>query len=857
MRPFKNISVVPNIPERITFLRELSLNFWTVWNPEAERLFSEMNKSLWLKVGRNPVKFLKNVSQKRLDQAAESEEYLKLYDDVVEKCGIYKELKKSWYGKNYANKEELNDLQIAYFSAEFGIHESFPIYSGGLGILAGDHIKSSSDLDIPLIAVGLLYKNGYFEQKITKEGSQQVIYNSYSFSDFPVTPAKNDFGEEIKISVDLPEGTLMAKVWIADVMNTRILFLDTDISENPPEFRVITSQLYGGDNEMRIKQEMLLGIGGVRALRRVGFTPTVWHMNEGHSVFMALERIRELVESKKVNFIQALEAVRASTVFTTHTPVPAGNDAFHHSLISKYFGKFWRRLGISEKEFLDLGRADIDKTSQMFNLTILALKAATWKNGVSKLHGEVSRSMWNDVWYSIPSVEIPIRHITNGIHVESWLHEEMRKLYDKYLPEWKDNLLNLNYWNKIDEIPNEELWTTLKKMKGNMIDFVHNRVIDQRRRHGETIEQLREIENIFDSDTLTIGFARRFATYKRATLIFRNMERLKSIINNPERPVQIIFAGKAHPADKPGQELIKKIYEISRMPDFANRIVILENYDMEVGRNLVSGVDIWLNTPRRPHEASGTSGQKVPVNGGINFSVLDGWWVEGYNKHNGWVIGDSREYDNTEIQDNVDSVSFYDTLEKEVIPAYYSRQGKDYPERFLGIVKESIKSNVPVFNTHRMVKDYLEKLYIPAFEYGKKLGNDDYKKAMQLAEWKKKVRTEWDSVRINSNSKREDGEEIPVNYKVDFSATVYLGDISPEDVSVEVYFARYNINDEMENYEVFPLEMERETLHNTYIFKGTVQLEERGRYEYSMRVVPKDSDLPQQHDLGLVRWIEL
>ncbi|MFP4461358.1 MAG: alpha-glucan family phosphorylase [Thermotogota bacterium] len=856
MNKFNSISVVPHIPERIKGLREIAYSFWNAWNPEVRSLFEEINPYLWEIVQRNPVRFLKHISQKRLDKASKSEEYLSKYDEVYKKFDHYLKDKKNYFNLNEVlDEEEKKNFLIAYFSAEFGLHESLPIYSGGLGILAGDHVKSASDLSIPLLGVGLLYRNGYFQQKINNQGWQESDYPTYDFADFPVVPIKNDQNEEIKITVPLPDGNLVAKVWKAQIMRSTILLLDTDIKENPPKFREITSQLYGGGQEMRIRQEILLGIGGVRAVRMTGYKPSVWHMNEGHSVFMALERIRELVEGKSLTFFEALEAVRAKTVFTTHTPVPAGNDAFPLHLMEKYFAHFWSRLSISRKEFLELG-IEKEGDHNLFNLTVFALNMTSWRNGVSKLHGEVSRAMWKNAWYDIPVHEIPIDHVTNGIHLETWLNNDMRAMYDEYLQDWKFNIPNEEFWTKMEDIPDKVLWNVTNKMKKTMVDFIHQRIKLQRERNGETIEQLREIESILDPDTLTIGFARRFATYKRATLFLKNIERLKNIITNSERPVQFVFAGKAHPADKPGQELIKRVYEITREDPFKNKIVFLENYDMEVARYLVSGVDIWLNTPRRPHEASGTSGQKVPVNGGVNFSVLDGWWVEGYNGKNGWVIGDGREYENTNSQDTVDAVSFYDTLEKEIIPLYYERNEEGLPTGFINMMRHSMESCIPVFNTHRMLIDYLNKLYIPAFKYGQKIKAEDYKNAKTLSSWKRKIKAEWEAVRINTETQYNQGEEIPVNMEIEFTATLFAGDIDPKHLSVELYFARYNIHNEMEGYDIFPMKMEKQTLHNTYIYRGKAHLHERGRYDYSIRVIPHNELLSHKHDTALIRWLD-
>jgi len=854
MPTFQTLSVLPTLPERLKSLKDLAYSFWSSWNPEVEALFRTLNPRLWSAVQYNPAKFLRYISQRRLDAAAKNPEFLSEYDRIVSLYEHHRDVASLWFNQTYG-KSGKESFQIGYFSAEFGLHESFPMYSGGLGILAGDFIKSCSDMGLPIVAVGLLYKNGYFEQRLNREGWQEALYHEYAFMDLPVETIKNDFGEEIKINVDFPNGTVLAKVWKVSVMNTVLLLLDTDLPENTPENREITSKLYGGDHDMRVRQELILGIGGVRALRACGYQPSVWHMNEGHSVFMALERIRELVEKEGITFHQALEIVRASTVFTTHTPVPAGNDAFHYSLIEKYFYAYWVRMKISKEAFLDLGTAPYEEGQMMFNLTILALNVCAWKNGVSRLHGHVSRNLWKNNWIGVPTNEIPISYVTNGIHTETWMNRNIRGLLDKYLPEWKDRLLDPGYWDGIDTIPDRELWEVTRKMKKEMIRFIHDRVSEQRSRYGETIEQLREVDSIFDENTLTIGFARRFATYKRATLILQNIERFKRILNDPERPVQMIFAGKAHPADRPGQELIKRVYEISRSWDFKNRIVFLENYNMEVARNLVSGVDIWLNTPRRPHEASGTSGQKVPVNGGINFSVIDGWWEEGYDGKNGWVIGDGREYADTNIQDTVDAVSFYDTLEKEIVPKYYARNEEGIPVEFLTMMRHSMKTVIPQFNTHRMVKDYLVQLYLPAYAYGTAMEEKRFETGKTVAEWKAHIEREWRAVKIQANSIRRNEEEIPANLELEFSATVYLGEIEPKDVTIEIYFERYNVMGELEGAEIFPMAMDMETLHHTYVFKGKFRLSERGNYKYSIRALPFHPGLPLKFDTGLIQWM--
>ncbi len=632
---FNKITVNPQLPKRIEKLSEIANNLWWSWNTEFLRLFKKIDLDLWETVDKNPVKFLKLVSQERIEKIAQDNAFLKEYDKIAENFDNYMNSKNTWFSQNYP--ENKNDL-IAYFSAEYGLDQTIPIYSGGLGILSGDHLKSASDLGIPLIAVGLLYKNGYFHQKINGYGIQESEYHNIDLDNLPIKPVKDEKGEDLTIYVKFPKRRLYLKVWQLNVGRVKLYLLDSDIEKNNEEDKDVTLRLYGGDQEMRIRQEIVLGMAGTRLLKTLGLTPTVYHMNEGHSAFLTLEIIKDIIQEKQVSFEVAQEIASSKTVFTTHTPVPAGNDIFPNELVEKYFKDFWPRLGISREEFLKLGMKPCDELEPKFNMGILALKIAGKKNGVSKLHGAVSRELFGEVWPNIAANESPITYVTNGIHTCSWLAPNLKELYNKYLmPYWQDNMYQDYVWEKIRNIPDKKLWEAHQERKEKLLELVKDNTKTRLRRAGVSYEEIKDILSKLNPNALTIGFARRFATYKRATLIFKDLERITQILNDEQRPVQLIFAGKAHPADKEGQDLIKYIHEIAMMPQFKGKIFILENYNIAMSRYLISGVDVWLNNPRRPMEASGTSGQKASVNGVINFSILDGWWAEGYNQTNRMV----------------------------------------------------------------------------------------------------------------------------------------------------------------------------------------------------------------------------
>jgi starch phosphorylase len=682
------------LPPRLARLAELAYNLWWGWNPVGRRAFQDLDPELWERVKRNAVLFLREVSADKLHAASQDPTYLQKYDAAVAEFEAYQNLKSTWFSSTYPY---LTDRTIAYLSFEFGVHTSLPIYSGGLGILSGDHTKEASDLGLPFVGIGFLYPQGYFTQRINADGWQEAIREKLNFATAPLIPARDPHGNEVLVRIELPGRTVSARVWRIQVGRVPIFLMDTDIDANAPHDRVLAAQLYGGDREMRLIQEYLLGIGGVRALRALGYQPRVWHLNEGHCAFSVLERARELVQ-QGMTFEQAREAVRATTVFTTHTPVPAGNDTFAFDLIEKYFANFWKQLGITREQFFDLARQYLPWGAE-FSMTVLALKFAGAANGVSELHGQVSRKLWHFVWPQRAEHEVPIGHITNGVHTRTWLAVELHHLFDEYFPRgWYERIDDPAMWEHIEKIPDEQLWQVHRALTARLLETV-------RARTGVALSP----------DALTIGFARRFATYKRATLAFRDPERLKRLLNAPERPVQIIFAGKAHPDDQPGKELIRHIVQLSRQPGFSGKIVFVEDYDINLARALVQGVDVWLNNPRRPLEASGTSGQKAALNGVLNFSVLDGWWCEGYIAGvNGWAIGEARVWDDVSAQDAADAESLYTTLEREIVPLYFARDADGIPHGWVRMMKNAIKTIAPRFSTMRMVKEYVTRYYVPA-----------------------------------------------------------------------------------------------------------------------------------------------
>ncbi len=698
------------VPEKIGRITELAYNLWWSWTPEARGLFRRLDYPLWRRTLHNPVQMLQEISPTKLEEAAQDSTFLRKYNKVMMLFDQMMENKGTWFHETYP---ELGDKTIAYFSFEFGLHSSLPIYSGGLGILSGDHAKEASDLGLPFVGVGFMYPQGYFRQRIPSHGWQEAVYQQLDISEAPVLTVLDENGQEMRIAVNLAGRTVHARLWHVRVGRNPLFLLDTDVDENEPWDRELSARLYSGDSETRIRQEIMLGIGGVRALRALGINPSAWHMNEGHSAFLILECIRELVAQGK-NFEEASAIVKKQSVFTTHTPVPAGHDAFNFHLVEQYFQGFWDELGINREHFYSLGGHD-EEWGTAFNMTVLALHLAGQANGVSKLHGEISRKMWQEVWPDKAIEDVPITSITNGVHVPTWIAGEMHNIFDKYLgPDWLDHHDNPTVWQRLSDAPDKEMWEVHLTLKRKLMSYLRERVRRRWVNGSNDPTQVLTSGTLLDPEALTIGFARRFATYKRATLIFRDLERLERILLDIHRPVQIVFAGKAHPADEPGKSLIQHIYNLAKHNRVGGRIAFIEDYDMHMARYLTQGVDVWLNNPLRPREASGTSGMKAAINGIPNLSILDGWWVEGYNGANGWAIGEDRAFANQDAQDEFDANSIYQLLEEEIVPLYYDRDRDGTPRGWLEIMRESIRSNISMFGTRRMIKEYTTELYIKA-----------------------------------------------------------------------------------------------------------------------------------------------
>jgi glycogen phosphorylase len=850
VKVYGRITVFPIMPARINRLYELAYNVWWSWHPEARFLYSSLDPELWEQVGHNPVQFLSKIQPKKLEAAAEQPAYLSAYNNVIRDYDdyIHPRPEDTWFSTTYP---ELQEKTIAYFSAEFGLHESLPIYSGGLGILSGDHCKEASDLGLPFVGVGFLYPQGYFHQRVNLDGIQEASYDKLHFSDVPAVPAVGPDGNEVVISVDLPGRRIYAKIWKLVVGRVPLYLMDTDIPLNAPTDRDLSARLYGGDNEIRISQEIVLGIGGVRALRALGISPAAWHLNEGHAAFLSLERCRELVEAG-LSFNEAREVVKTNSLFTTHTPVPAGNDAFSYDLMDKYFGSYWGQLGLTRTQFLNVAREE-HSWGPNYGMTILALKLTGHHNGVSKLHGDVSRTMWQFLWPGLDKSEVPIGSITNGVHTFSWIAPELNELYGRYLdPNWGKYVDDQQFWdNTIQRIPDVELWNAHFKRKEALADYVTRNLKKQHLRLGAGDRQLNEFEGILNPNALILGFARRFATYKRATLIFRNLDKLRRILNDPERPVQIVFAGKAHPADDPGKALIEYIYKMSRQDEFKGKIIFLENYDIDMARYLVSGTDVWLNNPIRPYEASGTSGQKAALNGQPNCSILDGWWAEGYNGKNGWAIGEERDYHDQEVQAEDDGNSLYDILEHEIIPIFFDQDSNGVPKRWMSYMKEAIRTCAPQFSMRRMVKDYTNNYYVPEIRQGDLVEANHFERERQLAAWKAHVEQVWNKLELYVDGRREG--QLSLGEGIDVHAWVRANGLKPEDLRVELVYGE--AGDELAISQ-FTLPMVFVKRENDSSYRYDVQLkpDESGSIAYNIRVIPSHPSLREKYEVGLIRW---
>lgn len=845
--------VSPSLPKELEPLLEITKNFWWCWNQKAVNLLRTIDIDNYDEKNHNPIRILGESSQECF--------YNMLHDDaaMMNLAEVYDEFKtymnqETWYA-SLDDSQKTENEKIAYFSFEYGLHESLPNYSGGLGILSGDHLKSASDLGLPFIAVGLLYRKGYFRQYLNADGWQQEYDIENDFFNLALEKVLDSNGETMKVDVDLPGRKVYAQIWKANVGRIQLYYLDANIEENSVEDRDITAQLYGGNLETRIQQEILLGIGGIKALKKLGIKPTIYHMNEGHSAFLSLERIRQLMIDDKLDRKTAREVVFSSNVFTTHTPVPAGNDVFPIEMMQKYFVDYIKQIDMSMEEFLKLGKIDPNNQKEDFCMTVLALNLSAENNGVSELHGHVSREMWKDIWKGVPAKELPIDSITNGIHTLSWISFDMQNLLDRYLgPRWRTKPLEYGIWERVQKIPDAELWRTHERRKERLIDFCRERLKAQIINRGFTKNEINHAEQILTPEALTIGFARRFATYKRGTLLFRDIERLKKIISNPHRPVQIIFAGKAHPHDNGGKELIKNIAEICRREEFRDHIVFLEDYDINVARYMVQGVDVWLNNPRRPLEASGTSGMKVPPNGGLNFSILDGWWDEAYDGQNGWAIGNREEYTDLEYQDEVESNALYNVLENEIIPLYYERGRDDIPRQWVTAMKWSMQTVCPQFSTNRMVADYFNKFYTNASRRYINMTNDDFKKSKELKSWKDNIYSKWSKVSFENTMSEMPSRNLQVGSKFEVKTIVNLGNIAPDSVRVELYHGKLSMKDEITEPTIVEMKHSSDLGNGRHSFIGSLECVNTGQSGYAIRMYPYHKDLGYKFDMKMIIW---
>jgi starch phosphorylase len=851
MRPLRTFTVEPSLPEALKPLQVIAHNLWWTWHSDAQDLFRRMDRDLWEQCYHNPVAMLGLIDQRRLQEVAADDGFLAHMSRVDADLRSYLEAP-GWWIKTFGGERE---PQVAYFCAEYGISECLPIYSGGLGVLAGDHLKSASDLGLPLVAVGMLYQQGYFRQRLNADGWQLELFPRNDFHNLPVEPVRNSQGQPVTIEVEMPNRLAKAQVWVARVGRIRLYLLDSNVPENTPEDRHITSQLYGGDQEMRIRQEILLGIGGVRMLQALGIRPKAFHMNEGHSSFLGLERCRLMMAELGTSFDEARELVAATNVFTTHTPVPAGNDAFEPWLIEKYFGAYWGQLGLNREQFLALGRQEPSNKDEPLNMTVLALHMSGARNGVSGLHAEVSRKLWAGVWPGVPVSEIPIRGIRNGIHTPSWLSHDMGRLYDRYLgPGWHEKTADPSVWRAVDQIPDTELWRTHERRRERLVAFARRRLREQLLKRRASAAELAAAEEVLDPEALTIGFARRFATYKRATLLLADLDRLARLVGDPHRRMQIIFAGKAHPRDNPGKDLIREIVHTSRQERFRRCIMFLEDYDMNVARYLVQGVDIWLNTPLRPMEASGTSGMKAAANGAINVSVLDGWWAEGYDPSVGWAIGGTESYDDLEYQNTVQSQALYDLLEKEVIPLFYERGSDGLPRGWTAKMKATMGKLAPVFNTNRMMLEYGELAYLPAIRQHGRLTAGDLAAARQLSAWKQRVRQHFAAVRLENVSDNTDSAAARVGGAIDVSAVVNAGQLTADDLAVELYFGQLDEDGQLSSGQTIPMKRLDAQGDGRVRYAAQLPCSRSGMTGYTVRILPHNDLMAASIDMGLIRW---
>jgi len=837
MKNFETFQVFPNIPENLQFLEVLSRNMWWCWDKNAIELFRRMDPALWTESGRNPIAFLSKISQSRCEKLAKDKGYRAHLKEVQEQFKI-----RVMGGADHGDSDFGPQDTVAYFSMEFGIHESLPLFAGGLGILAGDHLKAASNLGLPLTGVGLMYQSGYFRQYLNPDGWQQEAYPETDLYELPVERVQDNSGNELRVSVARPEGPIQAMVWKIMVGRIPLYLLDTNILENKPANREITSRLYAGDQKIRLAQEMLLGIGGMRALEAMQINVKVLHMNEGHSAFASLERLAQTISRHNVDLKTALEIVPRTTVFTTHTPVAAGHDEFPAEHVQPYLKPLEERLQTTEKEILSWGQPVGSGPEAPLSMFILGLHAASHCNGVSDLHGSVARRMWSHVWPERPVKEVPISHITNGIHISSFISSEFANLFNRYLgPDWYMSSRKPENINRIEDIYDEELWRSHEMNRSRLVRTCREHLIKQYTRRNAPSNVIETLESVLDPDVLTIAFARRFATYKRAYLLFKDPERLKAIVNSKKYPVQFIFAGKAHPKDNEGKELIKRLFMFASETELRDRIIFLEDYDMHLARHLFQGADVWLNTPRRPLEACGTSGMKAAINGVLNVSILDGWWCEGYTEERGWRIGNGEEYTDHDYQDAVESQALYNVLENEVIPCFYNRKNGDLPASWLQKMKASMKMAMEMFCSLRMVADYNNRYYLPAAKRYDTLLANQAEEARNLASQIKRLRSLWNNIEIQPPV-RKNRRPYRVGEKFEVTAEVNLAELHPDEVDVELYYGQMKSLEDLADSRVEQMTVLEDRGNSHYLYGSTLTCQSSGRFGFTVRVTPRGDE---------------
>ncbi len=840
---WRKFIVESSLPERLSPLRDLSRNLWWVWNNEARDLFQYIDAKTWEACDHNPILMLEQVSYQRFRELQSDAAFTGMMDATYAKFQDY-----------LREREHLPAPQVAYFSMEYGLHDSLKIFSGGLGVLAGDYLKEASDSRVNLVGVGLLYRYGYFRQNLNMHGDQIAQYIPEHFSKIPVLPAYDGQGSWIRLELEYPGRIVTAKVWVASVGAVKLYLLDTDDDINAEFDRNITHNLYGGDNENRLKQEILLGIGGILLLRKLGLSPDIYHCNEGHAALIGIQRIADLMKDKGLTYAEAKEMVRASTLFTTHTPVPAGHDSFHQDLFRAYLGSYPEKLDLSWDEFVCLGKAAPQEDH--FNMSYLACQLSHGINGVSMLHGQVSKRILKNLYAGYLEEEIEVGYVTNGVHYSTWTAKEWKEIHNEYFgSDFASHLLETERWEKIYAVPDQRIWRIRQDSREKLVNYILQRFSDTWIQRNENPKFITELSDILDPKALTLGFARRFATYKRAHLLFRDMERLSRIVNNPDRPVQIIFAGKAHPADKMGQDLIKNIVEISKLPQFKGKILFVQNYDMNLAKMLLQGVDVWLNTPTRPLEASGTSGEKGVMNGTLHFSVLDGWWVEGYRKDAGWALPQERAYDVQDFQDELDAGIIYNTLEDEIVPAFYDRNAAGVPLKWVQFIKNTIARVAPHYTTRRMIRDYQEKFYLPQYTRTLRLAENDFRLARELAAWKFWVSSIWDDIEIREvqiahgiTNLMHIGQDYPARVVVD------LKGLSCQEVGLELVVTINGNNQPLKLVEKMEFKVES-CIDGIATFTLDVHLQKAGTYSYGLRLFPKNENLAHRQDFRYVKWL--